>query len=272
MNFSNWKDLDCRQQTPSTFQHTLPSWAWHCFRFFKNNLCQVFNTRVHHSHDKTNYAKGVLILDLKEEIQFLKLLKCITCSVISTSVILKSCWIKLTGRTWVGVNWSNDWSLKSAIFSSSQYVPAFFFHQLEPKQSTVIIDIQLQLGNSYFICVYLIKLERHIIKSRQICFPNVTVCQKVTYSYFFYSIEHKDIAGEDIKMSAIIRCHRQQLGGEMLRRRVLRAARSHLVLVGNREAPGAGAPRGFMGQGQGLVKRCFPGMLIHLKPIFAFDS
>lgn len=41
---------------------------------------------------------------------------------------------------------------------------------------------------------------------------------------------------------------------------------------GSQEAPKAGAPHSFMAQGQGLVKRCFPGMLIHLKPIFAFDS
>lgn len=68
-----------RQQTPSTFQHILLPWVWHCLRFFKNSLCKVCNTRVHHRHDRTNYAKVVLILDLEEEIQFLKLLKIIKC-------------------------------------------------------------------------------------------------------------------------------------------------------------------------------------------------
>ena len=81
------------QQTPSTSQHTLLPWAWHRLRLFKNSLRKVFNTRVCHSHDETYCAKAVLILDLKEEIQFLKLLKYMKCSLASTSVILKSCWI-----------------------------------------------------------------------------------------------------------------------------------------------------------------------------------
>lgn len=92
MNFSNWKDLlDCREQTPSTFQCVILPWAWHCLRLFRNSLREILNTRVHHSHDKTNYAKVVLILDQKEEIQFLKLPRYMKHSVISTSVILKSC-------------------------------------------------------------------------------------------------------------------------------------------------------------------------------------
>lgn len=128
MNFSNWKDLlDCREQTPSTFQCVILPWAWHCLRLFRNSLREILNTRVHHSHDKTNYAKVVLILDQKEEIQFLKLPRYMKHSVISTSVILKSCWIKITGRTLVGVNSSNDWSFKSAIFFQVWICACIFF-------------------------------------------------------------------------------------------------------------------------------------------------
>lgn len=39
-----------------------------------------------------------------------------------------------------------------------------------------------------------------------------------------------------------------------------------------RDTPEAGAPHVFVTQGQWLLKRCFLGMLIHLKPYFAFDS
>lgn len=74
-----------------------------------------------------------------------------------------------------------------------------------------MIDVQFQLGKSYFLCTSLVKLQRHFIKSRQIRLLNVIVCQKVMYSYFFYSTEHKEIAGEDIKMSFITRYHMQCL-------------------------------------------------------------
>lgn len=59
--------------------------------------------------------------------------------------------------------------------------------------------------------MYLVKLQRHLIKSKQIRFPDVTVCQKVKHRYSFYRTQHEEIAGEDIKMSAIVWCHRPRL-------------------------------------------------------------
>lgn len=154
--------------------------------FFRNSVCEVFNTEVHHSHDG---AKVVLVQDLKEEIQYPELLKFIKCSVIGLSVILKSCSIKVTGKTFMGVNWSNEWSLKYVTFFQLWICACIFSHQLQPKESVFMIDVQFQLGKHYFICTYLIKLQRHLIKSRQIWFSNITVCQKVMYSYSFYSAD-----------------------------------------------------------------------------------